>query len=142
MTATVVAAVVAVVIVLIVITRNSARVKREAREDLKREMEALPQRDIMDLVREEAEETGVDAIAGGEGIDLPVRLQVWHRDAAVRAACPDPAQLQYVVDDGVDRTRANANQVRLIFQGYVPAVEPEPMELMDEEGDEPAPEAV
>lgn len=121
MTIAVVAVVVAVLIVLVIVTRNSSRMKKEARADLQREMEALPHRDIMDLVREEAEETGVTEIPGGEGVELPVLLQAWHRDAAARAACPDRSSLVFVVDDGADRARLTVEQIRLTFDGYVPA---------------------
>jgi hypothetical protein len=127
MTGAIVASIIAVLVIMVIVTRNSARVKREAREDLKREMEAMPHRDIMDLVLEEAAETGVDRIEGGDGIELPVRLQVWHRDAAVRTACPDPEMLRFVIDDGVAAETATSGDVRLIFDGYVPAPdEPEP----------------
>jgi hypothetical protein len=139
MTGAVIAGIIAVVVVLVIVTRNSARVKREAKEDLKREMEALPARDIMDLVKEEAAETGVDEITGGEGVDLPVRLQVWHRDEAVREACPDLSMLRFEVDVGVAAANAEADQVRLTFDGYI-APEPEP-ESESEPEPEPEPES-
>lgn len=135
MTIAVVAGMIAVLIILWIVTRNSARLKKEAREDLKREMEALPVRDIMDLVREEAEETGVNDIPGAEGVELPVRLQVYHRDAAVRAACPDRTLLTFVLGHGVSPERATAEDLRLHFEGYVPAAQPQPLEEseMDQE---------
>jgi hypothetical protein len=126
MTVPIVAGLIAVLVILWLVTRNSARVKKEAREDLKREMESLPSRSIMDLVKEEAEETGVDVIPGAEGVDLPIRLKVWHRDAEVRESCPDPALLVFVLTEGVDPERAAADDLRLHFEGYVPRpAEPE-----------------
>jgi len=141
MTAAIVVGLVAVVVVLWVVTRNSARMKKEARDDLKREMEALPSRDIMDLVREEAAETGVAEIPGADGVEIPVRLKVWHRDAAVRAACPDRALLSFVLAEGVAPERAREDDLRLHFEGYVPAPEPEPSVTAVEPAEEDAAES-
>ena len=84
-----IAAIVAVVIALSVLSRASGRKKRMAREDLKREKEEVGHVDILDLVREELEETGARDVAGGDGIDATVLLRVWKRDEDVRDRCAD-----------------------------------------------------
>lgn len=112
MTIAVVLAIVAVVVVLVVITRQSSRVKKEAKADLEREIESLKHYDIMELVAEEAAEIGVDAVDGGEGISIPVKLRVWHRDASVRGDLP-PSALRFVVDHGIAPENADEHHVRL-----------------------------
>lgn len=116
MTFAVVLAIIAVVVVLVVITRQTSRVKKEAKADLQREIESVGQFDIMELVAEEAAAVGVDEIAGGEGISIPVKLRVWHRDAEIRGEL-SPASLRFVVDPGVAPEDADEDQVRLEVAG-------------------------
>jgi len=103
---------IAVLVVMVVIARNSSHVKREAREDLKREREQLKPPDIMDLVRQEAEESGVLAVPGADGVELPIRLKVWQRDGDVRDAC-DPSHLRFVLTEGVDAEAATPESLHL-----------------------------
>jgi hypothetical protein len=67
---------------------------------------------LMDLVREEIEDLGIQDIAGSEGISDPVLLKVYRRDQAVREQCPHNAY-EYVVADDVRRDEAGDDDVRL-----------------------------
>lgn len=68
---------------------------------------------VVELMHQEAAETGVDSIAGGEGIPIPVKLKVWRRDAVVHEDCTDRALLRFVVKAGVAPADATVTDVRL-----------------------------
>jgi|AMFO01.1.fsa_nt_gi hypothetical protein len=108
MTVIVVVAVLAVLGMLLVADRFAARRKEEARELLRREVARVEARDIMDLVHEEAAVLGIEAIPGGDGVPLVVRLKVWRRDVATGT---DPSRLRFVVEG--DPAAATEEQVRL-----------------------------
>lgn len=111
----VVLAVVAFLAMAFVVGRASARRRRQAKEDLEREKAALGTWDIMDLVRQEVADTGIDHIAGGDGIDVTVRLRVWHRDESTRLLVEgNPDRLRFVLADGVDPAEADVDDVRLV----------------------------
>ena len=84
---------------------------------------------IEQLVAEEARETGVNEIPGGEGLDVSLKLRVYWRDEVVRQGCSDGV-LEYRVDDGVDPAQAETEDVRLVCvrNGVVQAPEPLPAE--------------
>jgi hypothetical protein len=107
-----VAAIVAVVIALTVLSRASGRKKRMAREDLKREQEQVGHFDILELVRQELDETGAGDVPGGDGVDPTVLLRVWRRDQAVRDDCS--GGLRFVIADGVAPADAEVDVVKLV----------------------------
>ena len=122
---TVVLVIVLLFVVLGVLARSSSRRKKEAQADLEREKAELSTPDILELVRQEAAESGVDQIPGADDVDLTVRLQAWRRDEYVRSACPDTTLLRFVLDEGVPPDKATAEDVRLECEG-VPTPPPEP----------------
>lgn len=67
---------------------------------------------LMDLVREEIAELGIDNIPGHEGISGPVLLKVYRRDYRVREQCPHDGY-GYVVAEGVRRDEAMESDVWL-----------------------------
>jgi hypothetical protein len=79
---------------------------------------------VIDLMHEEARETGVNEIPGGEQLEVPVKLKVWHRDGGSHAACPR-SSLRYEIADGVDPEQAKVEDVRLVCREAHPA-SPEP----------------
>ncbi len=64
-----------------------------------------------DVMLEEVADLGLDDVPGGQGIDAPVRLKVWKRDAAVRASCND--SVRFVVHNRVEPEAAKVDDVRL-----------------------------
>ncbi len=98
---------------------NVARPQRTSRRERKLEKmrefeESIPPRPtIQELMQQEVEATGVDRIAGGDGVEIPVLLKVWHRDAHVRAGCSDTG-LRYVVSEGVEPSSATIDDVMLV----------------------------
>jgi hypothetical protein len=67
---------------------------------------------LMDLVREEIQDLGINDIPGSEEISGPVLLKVYRRDAAVREQCPH-GTYGFVVAEGVAKNEAGDNDVRL-----------------------------
>lgn len=68
---------------------------------------------IEDLVAEEAAETGVNDIPGGEGLDVSLKLRVYWRDEVVRKGCSDGV-LEFRITDGVEPGDAETDDVRLV----------------------------
>lgn len=89
---------------------------------------------IEELVAEEARDTGVNEIAGGEGLDVSLKLRVYWRDEIVRQGCTDGV-LEFRVDDDVSPADADTNDVRLVCVRNG-VVQPRP-ELADESGNPP-----
>ena len=117
MTIAIIMGVVAFVVVLVVITRSQSRVRKDAKADLEREMEALQTPDILELVQQEADDTGVRQVPGSDGIDTTVLLQVWHRDGAVRDSCVDG--LRFESADGIAPDAVGVDDLRLVCDGEV-----------------------
>jgi hypothetical protein len=67
---------------------------------------------IIELMQQEAEETGVNEVPGGEGIQVPIKLRVWRRDALVREACT--TGVRFEIAAGVEPSAATEDQVHLI----------------------------
>ena len=111
--AVVVAAIVIVLIALAVMSRSTGRRQRAAKEDLKREQEEVGRFDILELVRQELEESGAAEVPGGAGVDPSVLLRVWKRDEEVRSKCADPSSLRFTIDDGTKPAEADDDHVRL-----------------------------
>lgn len=82
-------------------------------EKLLQKLEPLPEiPSVMDLMRAEIEETGVERIPGHEGLAGPVMLKVFRRDAAVRERCTHEG-FGFVVRDGIEPETATEDDVRL-----------------------------
>ena len=136
---TVVLVLVALFAVLGILARTSSRRKKEAQADLEREKAELKTPDILELVRQEAEDAGLDEIPGADEVDLTVRLRVWQRDEHVRSACPDRSKLRFVLASGVSAEAATEDDLRLVCRG-VPTPAPADPEAVDADPtDEPDP---
>ena len=72
---------------------------------------AIPTLD--ELVREELEETGVNEIAGHDGLTDPVKLKVYHRDIGSLGDCPRD-HMTFVLAYGISAEEATENDVRLV----------------------------
>ena len=108
--------------------RKASRRQRRILE----KMEPLPEiPTIMDLVRQEIDEAGIESIPGHEGLSEPVMLKVYKRD--VNERCSHDAY-EYVVKDGVEPEEATEDQVRLVC---AQCAEPD-----EESGTDPADEAL
>lgn len=126
--ATVLAIVIATGVLVFVFTRL-----QRARSALKPEQEEKPKRkskrqrrldqirandppfepkSIVDLMHEEAAELGIDELPGAHGLETPVKLKVWRRDAAVRENCS--GVVRYEVHAEVDPAAAGLDDVRLV----------------------------
>ena len=127
---TVVLVLVALFAVLGILARTSSRRKKEAQADLEREKAELKTPDILELVRQEAEDAGLDEIPGADEVDLTVRLRVWQRDEHVRSACPDRSKLRFVLASGVSAEAATEDDLRLVCRG-VPTPAPADPEAVD-----------
>lgn len=80
---------------------------------------------LMDLVREEITELGIEDIPGHEDISGPVLLKVYRRDLQVREQCPHHGY-GYVVTEGMRRDEATESDVWLYCEecgGTNPATE-------------------
>ena len=83
------------------------------RERILEKLEPLPEiPTVMDLVREEVAETGVENIPGHEGLTGPVMLKVFRRDQAVRDRCTHDGYT-FVVAEGVEPSEALEDDVVL-----------------------------
>ena len=90
---------------------TSRRLRRQ--EKLLQKLEPLPEiPTVMDLMRAEIEETGVEGLPGHEGLTGPVMLKVFRRDVAVRERCTDGG-FGFLVRDGVKPEAATEDDVRL-----------------------------
>ena len=96
--------------------------KREKKLEQLRQYDPLPEpKAILDIVREEAEDLGVNDVPGGEGLEIPVKLKVWHRDEAIREACD--GDVRYEVAADVPPAEATVDDVRLVGADGLPRVE-------------------
>lgn len=80
---------------------------------------------LMDLVREEIADLGIEDIPGHEDISGPTLLKVYRRDERVREQCPHNGY-GYVVANGIRRDEATDEQVWLYCEqcgGTNPAAE-------------------
>lgn len=76
-------------------------------------LEPLPEiPTVMDLMREEIAETGVENIGGHEGLTGPVMLKVHRRDKSIRDRCTHDAY-EFVVREDVDPPEATEDNVVL-----------------------------
>ncbi len=70
---------------------------------------------VMDLVRQEISELGIDKREGAAGLPGPVMLKVYRRDEAIRKACPND-DWRFVVADGVEPSDAEDADVRIVCE--------------------------
>lgn len=110
MTLAIVAIGFAFLVVMVLLSRMGRTRKRQALEDLEKEREAFKPPDILELVRQEVVELGLDQLEGAEGIDPSVLLQVYRRD---EDNCEEGATKRFVVADGVDPANADPDTVSL-----------------------------
>lgn len=120
--------------------------KQRKLEKLKEFEASIPPRPtIQELMYAEVRETGVDQIPGGDGLELPVRLKVWHRDEPVRAGCAEGG-LRYVLSEGTDPASATEEDVMLVCDvphadapvEDEPGSAPKPIDDADADPTEPA----
>jgi hypothetical protein len=97
------------------IERPKRMTKRERKLEKLREFEeSIPPRPTLEeLIEAEVRDTGVDEIPGGDGLTIPVRLKVFHRDTHVRAGCAEGG-LRFLVTEGVDPAEATEDDVLLV----------------------------
>lgn len=112
------------------ILRKASRSQRKILEKL----EPIPELPtVMDLMREEIAETGVENIPGHEGLAGPVMLKVFRRDRDVRERCTHDGYA-FVVADGVEPSAATEEQVSLYCDECgilppAPAADSDPQDL-------------
>ena len=110
--------------------------RRQQKLDRLLEMNPMPEpRSMFDLMMEEATELGIEEIPGGDDLEMPVRLKVFHRDEGVRATCR--GQIRYVVADGVDPALATVDEVRLVCDEEAPVAAAEHADGTEEQDDAP-----
>lgn len=136
---TVVLVLVALFAVLGILARTSSRRKKEAQADLEREKAELKTPDILELVRQEAEDARLDEIPGADEVDLTVRLRVWQRDEHVRSVCPDRSKLRFAMAPGVSAEAATEDDLRLVCQGVPTPAPPDPEAADADLTDQPDP---
>ncbi len=130
MTAAIVALVISIVLAALLLTRQRNRHRPEMdpndpssspqprrrptrQERLLQKLEPLPEiPTVMDLVRAEIEETGVERIPGHEGLTGPVMLKVFRRDAAVMEGFSHEGY-GFVVRAGIEPEADTEDDVRL-----------------------------
>ncbi len=78
---------------------------------------------IIDLMHEEARDTGVNEIPGGEDLEVPVKLKVWHRDGGSHTECPRQS-LRFEITAGVEPGHATVEDVRLSCREPHPTAPP------------------
>lgn len=99
--------VIAVIVAFVVLGRMQNARKKEAIADLAREREALHTPDIIELVHEEVQESGIAVLPGAEGVDPTVLLKVWKRDGA---GC-EKGRGQFILGDGIAPVDATEDTV-------------------------------
>jgi hypothetical protein len=75
------------------------------------------------LIAEEAEETGVNEMPGGDGLATPVKLKVFHRDSSQHSDCRESG-LRFEVRSGADPENATEHDVRLVCNADHAAFQP------------------
>ncbi len=92
------------------VTRRKSRRQRKL-DEIRANDPPFEPKSAFDVMLEEVAELGLDDVPGAEGIDAPVRLKVWKRDAAIRTSCND--DVRFVVHPGVEPGKATVDEVRL-----------------------------
>jgi len=68
---------------------------------------------IEELVAQEAADTGVNEIPGGDGLDVSLKLRVYWRDEVVRRGCTE-GTIEFRLAEGVSPNQAETDDVRLV----------------------------
>ena len=100
----------ALLTVMVLLSRMGRNRKQEAMSDFEREREATKAPDILQLVRDEVVELGIDKIDGSEDIDPSVLLQVFRRD---EQNCEDDTSYHFVLANGVKPKDASLETLAL-----------------------------
>ena len=113
--------------------------RRERKLEKIREYDPLPEpKSIFDIMNEEADELGINAIPGGEGLEVPVKLKVWRRDEGIREACGE--SVRYEITAGVEPETATVDDVWLVCaDGTKPVIAAPPQTADDVPAAEEAP---
>ena len=80
MTVGIVMAVVSVTVIFVLLARMENKNKKAAVADLASDREASKPPDILELVNQEVQESGIGSLPGADGVDPTVLLKVWKRD--------------------------------------------------------------
>lgn len=105
---------VAFLVVMVMLSRMGRHRKQQAIDDLERERDAVKPPDILQLVREEVAELGIDKIEGADGIDPSVLLQVYRRDVV---NCAEGGTRMFVLADDVKAAEAGQDTLSLVCEG-------------------------
>ena len=146
MVTAVIAFLASIAVAIAMLTRQRARTRPEESElsdepplprsrqaRIMAKLEPLPEiPTVMDLVREEIEETGVERIPGHEGLPGHVMLKVFKRDHLIRERCTHDSY-EFVVRDGVSAPDALEDDVTL-FCSRCGVVETDALEPAGEPG--------
>ena len=104
--------VIVVVAGMIMLSRSGSRRKKEAIADLQREKDSLRTPDILELVEQEVNDSGITDLPGADGIDPVVLLKVWKRDGG---DCGE-GEGNFVVADGVEPSAATETNVTFLCE--------------------------
>lgn len=97
-------------------------IRRTRQQKILEKLEPLPEiPTVMDLVREEVAETGVENIPGHEGLTGPVMLKVFRRDQLARERCTHDG-IEFLVAEGIDPPNALERDVSLFCKQCGPTV--------------------
>lgn len=117
-------------------SETQPRAPKGKRERMMAKLEPLPEiPTVMDLVRQEVEETGVENIPGHEGLAGPVMLKVFKRDQAVIERCTHDAY-EFVIEQDVAPEDALEAHVTLHCSQCGDSVVDEPTEPVVEHQEE------
>lgn len=114
----------------IILARRQSETKKAAIADLQREKEALASVNVRALAEEEATDLGLPTVRGAAGVPLIILLKVWKAHEELRARCPSPDLLEFVVADGVAPADATEADVHLRCDGAIRS--PSPADRSDE----------
>jgi hypothetical protein len=104
----IVMAVVAVTVIFVLLARMENKNKKAAVADLASDREASKPPDILELVNQEVQETGIGSLPGADGVDPTVLLKVWKRDGTGCAG----ERGTFVLDEGLAPEEAREDTLR------------------------------
>lgn len=95
-------------------SRRQSATKKAAIAELQEEQEKLTSFDIHALVEAEVNDLGLREVAGSADIPDSVLLKTWNESRHIVSGCPSRDLLTFVVRDGVERSHAMDEDVRLV----------------------------
>ena len=107
----IVMAVVSVTVVLVLLSRMQNKNKAVAVADLASDREASKPPDILELVNQEVQESGIGSLPGADGVDPTVLLKVWKRDGT--RLCRRPGDVRPRPRDYAGRSERRHPEVRV-----------------------------